>query len=97
MTPDEWNKVYPPGTAVHVILDNGEVWPTLTRSAAWTLQSGVSVIQLTGRDGWYLLERVRPATGSSGDPALPAPSRRPPPPPTTIPGSGVPRQDDGRR
>lgn len=53
------NWTHPPGTAVTVVLDNGEEWETHTRSSAWILPSGHAVILLEGKSGGYLLDRVR--------------------------------------
>lgn len=46
----------PPGTPVDVVLDNGRVWRTETRSEIWEL-GGQRVVKLDGRAGGYLVER----------------------------------------
>ena len=55
-----WNARHPSGTEVNVKLDNGDIWPTKTRSEAWVLGDHTAVVMLEGRSGGYLLERVQP-------------------------------------
>ena len=68
---NQWNALYPIGTAVTVELDSGE-WPaypfqrirsTTTRSNAQMLRGHMAVIWLEGFEGCYLLSRVRPEGG----------------------------------
>jgi len=68
---NQWNALYPIGTAVTVELDSGEIRSTTTRSNAQMLGAEPSrndpghtaVIWLEGFDGCYLLSRVRPEGG----------------------------------
>lgn len=60
MTATEWNAQYKVGIGVLVKLDDGKLWHTKTRSAAWELGGGQPVVMLEGRSGGYDLSRVRP-------------------------------------
>ncbi len=65
----EWNERYPPGTDVLLTNDDGEVEETKTRSIAWLLGSGHSVVSVEGRTGGYLLERIKPLSKKVPKPA----------------------------
>jgi hypothetical protein len=54
-SPDETTPI---GTSVNVILDNGKVLHTTTRSKPWALGHGQKVILVEGISGGYALERV---------------------------------------
>jgi hypothetical protein len=56
----EVNTKLPEGTAVSVLLDNGETWHTKTRSMPWQLGHGQWVVALEGKAGGYALDRVKP-------------------------------------
>jgi hypothetical protein len=58
---DAWNDKYPVGVKVVVSRDNGEQYPTTTRSTAQVLQGHSAVIWVYGITGCYSLDRVRPA------------------------------------
>ena len=70
---NQWNALYPIGTAVTVELDSGEIRSTTTRSNAQMLGAEPSrgdpghtaVIFLEGITGCYNLSRVRPKGGLS--------------------------------
>lgn len=47
------------GTLVTVMLDSGATLDTKTRSEPWQLGSGHWVVQLEGKPGCYLLDRVK--------------------------------------
>jgi len=55
-----WNELYPVGTPVLVVRDNGEVEETKTRIPAWVTPSGSVQILLEGIRGSYRLSRVIP-------------------------------------
>lgn len=57
-----WNRDYPEGTAVVVRKDDGSFHHGTTRSPAIEAYSGDAVIFVTGLSGYYLLDRVSPAT-----------------------------------
>ena len=46
------------GTEVNVLLDDGNIWRTRTRSEPWQLGHGQWVVALEGRAGGYDLDRV---------------------------------------
>lgn len=56
---EKWNAKNPAGTDVEVTDDLGEVTGTQTRSEAWVLPSGHAVVQIKGKSGCVLLNRVR--------------------------------------
>ncbi|GAB63083.1 MAG: hypothetical protein DWB56_06820 [Candidatus Jettenia sp.] len=56
---DDWNRNNPLGTVVDLILDNGKVKRTKTRSMAELLSGYRPVIWLDGVTGCYALERVK--------------------------------------
>lgn len=62
---EAWKDV-PLGMDVILTKDNGEQFPTKTRSAPWLLGGHTAVIQVDGIAGCYRLDRVRRAQ----DPAL---------------------------
>ena len=49
------------GTAVNVLLDDGTIWRTRTRSEPWQLGHRQWVVALEGRAGGYALDRVTEA------------------------------------
>jgi hypothetical protein len=57
---DRFNQLYPVGTAVDLLKDNGDTLRTTTRSLAEVLEGHSAVIWLRGVTGCYLLERVTP-------------------------------------
>lgn len=59
MTAEEFNEHYPVGTAVILTDDFGKEHPVVTRSVAWRLGHGDSVIKVTGRTGGYDLDRIK--------------------------------------
>lgn len=60
MNADEFNKWYKPGCPVIVRKDDGSELQTNTRSIAWKLGHGESVVKVEGIRGCYMLSRVRP-------------------------------------
>ena len=60
LTAAEWNAAHKPGIGVLVVLDNGSLWHTKTRSEAWNLCHGQPVVMLEGKSGGYDLSRVAP-------------------------------------
>lgn len=60
LTAAEWNERHKPGIEVMVVLDNGDLWKTKTRSEAWELGHSAPVIALEGKSGGYDLSRVAP-------------------------------------
>ncbi len=58
MNAAEWNAKYKVGQHVLVDRDDKESLATTTRSEAWELANGVSVIKLTGIAGGYDLSRI---------------------------------------
>ncbi len=60
---DAWNKTHGIGDPVEVLMDDGRLILTATRSKAHVMATGVPVIWLKGITGCYLLERVRAAKG----------------------------------
>lgn len=59
MNAQEFNEYYPVGTAVILTDDFGEEHQVNTRSIAWELGHGDSVVSVTGRSGGYDLERIK--------------------------------------
>lgn len=57
---DTFNTLYPVGTEVLLLKDNGDVLETATRSPAQVLSGHSAVVWLENVTGCYLLERVRP-------------------------------------
>jgi len=49
------------GTEVNVLLDDGNIWRTRTRSDPWQLGHGQWVVALEGKAGGYALDRVTEA------------------------------------
>lgn len=62
MNAEEWNEAYPPGTPVRYwpIKGDDEHLDTKTRSQAWTLAHGESVVKIEGRSGGVCLSHCRP-------------------------------------
>lgn len=60
MTAEQFNKLYPIGTAVnyHPVIGRENHTPTKTRSSAWTLPSGQHVVMVEGRAGGVALEAI---------------------------------------
>lgn len=60
ITAEKWNQHFPVGTPVayHPILDEEKSVLTKTRSEAWTLGCGNSVVKIEGRTGGVLLESL---------------------------------------
>lgn len=71
MTAIEWNAAHEVGATVDVTLDDGSIWRTTTRSRAWEIGGGVSVVSLSGKAGGYLLQRVRAVFPRPADVAAP--------------------------
>ncbi len=59
MKSQEWNDSYPVGQSIELIEDDGSLTYTQTRSLAWELDSGITVVMVTGRSGGYLLDRIK--------------------------------------
>ena len=59
------------GTEVNVLLDDGTIWRTHTRSEPWQLGHGQWVVALEGRAGGYALDRVTEAWTELDGPADP--------------------------
>ena len=59
MTANEFNEWYPVGTAVILTDDFGAEHHTNTRSIAWNLGCGESVVKVLGRASGYALDRIR--------------------------------------
>jgi len=53
-----WNAENPVGTAVNVVMDNGDIRETVTKTRAQILGDHTAVIWLEGIGGCYLLSRV---------------------------------------
>ena len=60
MTADEFNELYPVGTAVryHSIIDSREYIDSKTRTTAWTLGHGAAVVSVNGFSGGVGLEAL---------------------------------------
>lgn len=59
MDAKEFNEWYPVGTAVILTDDFGKEHQTNTRSPAWELGHGDSVVSVDGRSGGYDLDRIK--------------------------------------
>lgn len=57
---DCWNAWFDIGTEVTVTMDNGEQYPTRTRSMACLMGRNTAVIWLDGMSSCYRLSRVKP-------------------------------------
>ena len=58
MKAQEWNDKYPRGQSIYLTEDDGSITATQTKSGAWELGSGQSVVKVTGRTGGYSLDRI---------------------------------------
>lgn len=58
MKSEEWNRTYPAVQPVYLTEDDGSITATQTRSRAWELGSGETVVLITGRSGGYSLSRI---------------------------------------
>lgn len=56
---DQWNAMFPVGSAVYYTEDDGRKTETKTRSEAWMLCSQFGVILIDGRTGCVHLDRIR--------------------------------------
>jgi hypothetical protein len=56
----DWNAAVAVGAAVEITLDSGDLLQTCTRSEAWDLDSGHTLVSVEGVAGGYRIERVRP-------------------------------------
>ena len=67
MNAQEWNKQFPIGTAVlyHPIIGEPECEESKTRSEAWELGHGESVVKIEGRTGGVCLDAVKPLSDST--------------------------------
>ena len=54
-----WNEKYPVGTPVELTDDFGDVHQTKTRSVAWVINGDTALIQVEGKRGGYLLDRIK--------------------------------------
>lgn len=54
-----WNNSYPVGQAIELTEDDGSLTHTQTRSEAWELGSGESVVMVDGKRGGYSLSRIK--------------------------------------
>lgn len=61
----EFNEANPVGTAVNVRKDNGDIFRTVTRSAAWVMGGHTAMVLVEGISGGYMLERVTPQKGGA--------------------------------
>lgn len=59
MTPEEWNKLYPVGTHVHLIAEN-IIYEHKTFAPAFTLPSGIACVDVNEGRLRVLLSAVRP-------------------------------------
>lgn len=59
-----WNRACRVGTAVEVQCDNGILFATRTRTAAWLLGDGTPVVGLEGMRAGIALDRVRRVDGA---------------------------------
>jgi len=55
----KFNERIPIGSPVTLIEDDGSQTTTCTRSKAWKLRSGASVVKVEGKTGIYDLSRIR--------------------------------------
>ena len=58
MKAKEWNNKYPTNQSIYLTEDDGSTTATQTRSLAWELGSGQSVVKVTGKTGGYSLDRI---------------------------------------
>jgi hypothetical protein len=65
MTPAEWNSLYTEGTEVTLVLDDGRMIETKTRSEAWATGSGTPIVLVEGKSGGYVLNRVLPKSSAA--------------------------------
>lgn len=61
VTAPAWNARYPVGVRVTVLMDDGTILRTRTRTPAWTLGDGAPVVSVEGITGGYDLARVVPS------------------------------------
>jgi hypothetical protein len=66
MTAKEWNRRYTDSTLVLLVQDNGKIRKTVTRSFAWDLGDGSSVVLVDGMVGGYSLHRLIPVDNLVG-------------------------------
>ncbi len=59
MNSEEFNKIFKNGDDVIYIDDAGNEHKTKTRSIAWDLASGSSVVAIVGRRGGHDIERIK--------------------------------------
>ena len=59
MKSKEWNDKYTVGQPVYLTEDGGSTTATQTRSIAWDLGHGQSVVQVDGKRGGYSLDRIK--------------------------------------
>lgn len=59
MKAEKFNELYPVGISVILTDDFGNEHETSTRSEAWELGHGDSVVSVVGRSGGYDLDRIR--------------------------------------
>lgn len=64
---ENWNLKHAIGSPVVVTLDSGEKRETVTISEAYILGGHSAVISLDGVRGYYLLDRVTPATAKAAE------------------------------
>lgn len=55
----DWNDTFPIGSPCRLILDDGSGLDTETRSAAWNLGHGQTVVMVAGKSGGWDLDRVK--------------------------------------
>ena len=54
----EWNNTYPISQPVYLKEDDDSITATQTRSKAWDLLSGSTIIKVYGKTGGYDLSRI---------------------------------------
>jgi hypothetical protein len=59
MNAQEWNNRYPVGQPVCLTEDDGSMRYTQTRTKAWELGSGHSVVSVDEKSGGYSLDRIK--------------------------------------
>jgi hypothetical protein len=84
---EEWNRRYPKGTTVQVLLEGGGVQVSTTRCEA-RLSGQIAVIWVRGISGAYPLDRVSALPSVDAAPPSPAPSAAPPAP-TWLPSAAM--------
>ena len=62
MNADKFNDLYPVGTPVTYKDDFGELHETTTRSQAWDLGHGATVVAINGRTGGHDITRIEKRT-----------------------------------